>query len=1054
MSNITITDISNLIGVDLTGVNFEFTTISPLELNPNAPFPPEAFKNGEISLVSFKAQANKDFSIKGAKDIKFGFNAGGQAAFGVYRNTEKIIKVLTDAELSEQLRNLLNLKIEAGENLLAILWGYNFGASAEGKIGLFSSANPVKLDFGIKANMVGKSVLLHSVKDDRTVVQSIKETLETWKTPYQVESPDSLKPKTTVIFETLGNLDLSLGVEYGYNYNWARDAVKLGGLSGEVGLKIEAGIKAQFGFTAVGNYALALTRESSAQTIRAQVFKMKQNGWSFALDGGIGGQYTGNIIPEKLDDFVKGVFNLNGLQVLKDFEKWTDPNTKIEDLLGAELEKYAKELIKKVTGIDPDESLTKLKDAVGKLKSLIKKWHELPHEINSYLYGLLSSATDEAGLDDDLDKIRRFLQQVVSFKNNPAELSSVIEEQLRDIDFFTTPVGKWLSAASQEGIVSLLANIQSKTDIITAPAEKTLALLDGDEVQKQLKRLQKEIDEKLNLGVIEKLDPQQWNDWLIQRLKDFLGVKQISDELEKIKTAINKTRKKAEEFYAKGYEALKKKYSFDFEYAFQKTTGKSALIDATLDFSGNKQADAKKYLAQILRGDFKEVLTETNDCLKLNQAVLTHEIKRNTHLGISVPYFTTTLDHITNSVAKGKFVEAADGRLWAYTVNAEDIVAKKKSVSRLAINVELFEKSGIRQFGEGDNRIDYSFQFGGREIRRKYIEQRYKFSADRYLKSAFPAGSTDFSAYMAETDKLLDKNGYPKPDEFGTVLMNLKVSMPGKIMSAWEQFPDTDDFYKKVSETIQTKLREWIPLNYIQGSEQYKNTRDMFPLLAYASLSLKTEKKLKDGAFYWEYRNAAKKKAEFTTLEFQTKMRKRLADARELTDDSRYKDSNLSTILNFVLTDQNNGQKSFHDLCDIEEDIIKGVVETAKAYHSFKKESNPEKKVAALAEFGKAFTDTFNAEFSLHEITQTPYTPKDSLRPLGMTLFLEMVKLVTPEFDDTKFAAMLEMFVLEPDLSDKDFKKLREQFLKGEFDETGKKFVLRQRIVNVDSPAV
>lgn len=1053
MSNITITDISNLIGVDLTGVDFEFNTVSPLELNPTAPFPAEVFNDGEISIVSFKAQAKKDFSIKGAEDIKFGFNAGGQAAFGVYRNTEKIIKVLADAELSEQLRNLLNLKIEPEENLLAILWGYNFGASAEGKVGLFSSANPVKLDFGVKANTVGKSVLLHSVKNDRTVVQSIKETLETWKTPYQVESFDSLKPKTTVIFETMGNLDLSLGVEYGYSFDWARDAVKLGGLSGDVGLKIEAGIKAKFGFTAVGNYALALSRESDAETLRAQVFKMKQNGWSFSLDGGVSGQYTGNIIPEKLDDFVKGVFNLNGLQVLKDFEKWTDPDTKIEDLLGAELEKYAKQLIKKVTGIDPDESLTKLKEAVGKLKSLIKKWHELPHEINSYLYGLLSSATDEAGLDDDLKNIREFLQKVVDFKDNPDEISSVIEDQLKDIDFFTTPIGKWLSAASQEGIVSLLANIQTKTDIITDPAEKTLALLDGDEVEKQLKRLQKEIDEKLNLGIIENLDPDKWNDWLIQRLKDFVGVKEISDELEKIKTAINETRKRAEEFYAQGYKALMQKYSFNFNYAFQKTTGGSALIDATLDFSGNNLADAKKYLAQIRKGDFKTVLTETNDCLKLNQAVLTHEIKRNTHLGISVPYFTDTLDHITNSVADGKFVEAADGKLWAYTVSAEDIVKKKKSVSRLAINVELSEKSGIRQFSEGNNRIDYSFHFGGREIRRKYIEQRYKFSADRYLKSAFPAGTSDFSSYMTVTDKFLDKNGYPKSDEFGTVLMNLKVSMPGKIMSVWEQFPDTDDFYKKVSEAIQTKLREWIPLNYIQGSEQYKNTRDMFPLLAYASLSLKTEKEVKDGAFYWEYRNDSKKLAEFNKTPFQNKFREQLAQARDFTDDSRYKDSNLSTILNFVLTNQN-GEKSFHDLCDIEEDIIKGVVETAKAFHSFKKESNPEKKVAALAKFGKAFTDTFNDEFSLHEITQTPYTPKDSLRPLGMTLFLEIVKLVTPEFDDTKFAAMFEMFVLEPDLSDKDFKKLREEFLTGEFEEKDKKFVLRQRIVNVDAPSI
>lgn len=1054
MSNIIIKDISNI-----EGVEFEFTSVSPLDLKANEIFPDKAFDDneGEISLASIKAAASKEFPIKGANEIKFGIDAKIDSALGVYRNTDKLLKALENEGLSEQLRNLLNLKIAEDENLLALRWGYLFGASVKGNVGLFSAANPVKLDFGISGKTAGLSVLLHSTKRNHTVAQSIEETLETWKTPYQVKSFENLEPKTTVIFETMGNLDVSLGVEYGYNFDWVREAVKIGGLSGDLGLKIEAGIKAKFGFSAVGKYALALTRESDAPTIRAQVFNMKQNGWSFALDGGISGKYTGDVFPEKFDDFIKGVFNLNGLQVLKDFEKWTDPNTKIEDLLGAELKKYAKELIKKVTGIDPDESQQKLEKAVAAMKSLIKKWHELPHEINSYLYGLLSGATDEAGLDDELKKLKEFLQKAVDFGETPDKLSSEIENHLKKIEFFTTPVGKWLNAYSQEGILSLLANIQTKTNSkkLAAIAKKTLALLDGSKAEAQLKKLQKEIDEKLNLKIIEDLDLGDWNDWLVQRLKDFVGVKQISDELEKVKAAINATRKKAGDFYAQGYAALMKKYSFDFHYAFQKTTGNSALIDITLDFADNNLADAKKYLGEILKGDLKTVLTdETINCLKLNQAVLTHETKRNTHLKINVPYFTETLDHITNSVASGTIIEAADGRLWVYNLKADDIVRKKKSVSRLAINVELSEKAGIRKFSEDDNRIDYSFHFGGREIKRKYISQRFKFAADKYLGSAFPAGSGDFSAYLTETDKYLDDHGY-KSDDFGTVLMDLKISMPGNVMAFWEKVPDISDstFYKKLSEMIQTTLREWIPLNYIEGSKQYKNTRDMFPLLAYISLAPQIEKEIKDGVFYWDYSSDNKKQAEFGKFLFQEKLRKNLSKAREDTDDSRYKDSNMSSILSFVLTDQN-GKKSFHDLCDLEEDIIKGTVETAKAFQKFKTETDPAKKSKALATFGKAFADTFNDEFSLHEITQTPYTPKDSLRPLGMTMFLKIVKLVTPEFDDTKFAAILEMFVFKPDLSDKDFKKYRTEFLDGKFDEKDKEFVLRQRIINVTALSV
>jgi len=85
----------------------------------------------------------------------------------------------------------------------------------------------------------------------------------------------------------------------------------------------------------------------------------------------------------------------------------------------------------------------------------------------------------------------------------------------------------------------------------------------------------------------------------------------------------------------------------------------------------------------------------------------------------------------------------------------------------------------------------------------------------------------------------------------------------------------------------------------------------------------------------------------------------------------------------------------------------------------------------------------------LDPIVQTDYTPKGSLRPLGLTMFLKIIKLLTPDYDETKFAAMLELLVLDAKVSEADFKKYREEFLKGEFDEKDKPFALRHRIVNV-----
>jgi hypothetical protein len=1042
MSNITIKGEAGL-----NGINFEFT--SALNLIPNQPFPEAAFTNGEITVSSIKASADKKFTLgDDAGSVEFSADGEGFATLGVYRKAEKLSNALKKDGLSKPVANLLHLKIKDDENLLALRWGYGFAASVKGKVALAPIVPGLNLSFGASAQTTGLSVLLHTRKQTDSVADSIKNTLQSWRVPRQIKTIENLKPGTTVIYETMGKLDLSLGVEYGYNFNWVRESLEIGGLSGDLGLKIEMGLKAAFGFNAVGNYALALSRESDAQTIRAQVFNTKQHGWSFSFDGGISAQGTNkDLVPEKLDDFIKGVFNLHGSQILKDFEQWTSPNTKIKDLLGENLKDYAEGFVKKVTGIDV------LETAVKEMKSLIERWHKLPHEITSYLYGLLGNPFDlkekdkiEEKLNGELGKLREFLKKVVALAGNDGDLSDEITKHLKDIEFYNNPIGKWLTAASNQGILSLLVNIKSEKKQLKDFAEKTLALLDGSAVEKRLKNLQKEIEERLGLDKITNLNP---DEWLKKRLADFLGKSEIIGELEEIKKAINKTREKAGEFYEKGYAALLRKYSFDVHYAFQKTTGNSALIDAALDFSGENAAEAEKLLAEILDGNFKTILTDTSiKCLNLNQAVLTHEIKRNVHLGVNIPYFSATLDHITNSIAGKKYVETADDKLWVYYVNAEDVVKKKKSLSRLAIAAELIEKAGIRKFNEENNELNYSFLYGKKEVDRKYIEQRYNFAAGKYLRSALPPETGSFSKYLTDLDKYLDKNGFPESDEFGTVLTSLKVSLPGSVMSFWGKVPEdynTAPFYKSLSAVIQRTLREWIPLNYIQESKQYAKTNLIFPLLAYTSLNPLVGKRKSDGVFYWDYLGDDKKEEQFNSIGVQENLRQTLRNAQ--TSDSRYKDTNenIKKILEFVLKDQN-GKSLFQDLCDLEEDIIKGVVKTAKAFHEFNKENDPQKKVAALADFGGKYTDTFN-----DEIGHIEYTPKGSLRPLGLLLFLEIVKLLMPELDDTKFAAMFEIFVLEPGISDKDFNKLRENFMQGELDEDKTKFVLRQRIVNIDS---
>lgn len=1037
---------------NFAGVEFSFDTDLPLQANKA--FPEELFEanGGEIPIAGIKASANKKFTLgNGSKNVEFNAKAEGIAALGVYRKAEKLLDALQTEGLSEPMANLMNLKIADDENLLALRWGYNLEAGAKGQVALIPAASPLKLTFGASGQKTGLSVLLHAQGRTETIFDSIKNTLESWKVPRQVQRVSELNPKTTVIYETFGKLDLSLGVEYGYNYNWVRESINIGGLSGDFGMKIEMAVKAQLGFSASGRYALALSRETDAETIRVQVFRMKQKGWSFAFDGGISSQITKVPFPDNIDDFIKGVFNLNGSQVMKDLEKWLDPNAKLEDLLSEEIFDFAKDIIKKVTGIDP---IADAKNAIEKLQKLITRWHELPHEVTALLYGLLGKGVNLKGLKD-------FLGEVVKFAENPDKVAEEIQKYLPDFEFFSTPIGKWLSAVSNEGVISLLANLETelkKEGGVLERAKQTLALLDGSEVENMLEELQKWIDEKFQIKKIENLDPEKWDAWLKKRLADFFAKdKLIPDELKKIRNAVIELRKKASEFYGKGYEALMKKYSFDVHFAFQKTTTRDALIDLTLDFSGAKAAEAEKCLEQALDGDFSKLLVNKKaddktplTCVTINQAVFTHEIKRNLHLEVNLPNFSGTLDHITNSVAKNKVIDTADGRLWVFTLEAEDILKKRRSLSRLSAAVELSETEGVRTFSKDNDRLDYSFLYGKYEVNRKYIEMRYELGANSFLRSAFPKDQGSFSQYLDELDRHLDAD-FPGSNKFGNVLTSLKVSLPGKVMSVWEKVPpDLDNnFYQKTSLLVQRIFRDWIPLNFIEDKEQYGSPRVIYPLLAYCALPRFTNKLKEDGDFYFYWKYESEKSNVFNGPLWQDNLRQKvLKKADDETDDPRYEvtNDNLKAIAQNVLNTAE-GKSRFESLCGFEKNIIQAINTTAKNFHQFKTETEIEKKIEALAEFGISFTNTFN-----NEMGHIDYIPKGAFRPLGLLLFLNMAQLLEPELSDTKLAAMLEILVLKPEISGDDFKKAKAKFFEGEYPET-KDLVLQQRIVNVDIPA-
>ena len=84
-----------------------------------------------------------------------------------------------------------------------------------------------------------------------------------------------------------GSLAIKLGAKYGYDFTWVREAVTVGGLSGDIGLKIQLGVSATFGFETSGQYAIALGRPLEGRRLRFQLFRLNRKGLSFAFSAAL-----------------------------------------------------------------------------------------------------------------------------------------------------------------------------------------------------------------------------------------------------------------------------------------------------------------------------------------------------------------------------------------------------------------------------------------------------------------------------------------------------------------------------------------------------------------------------------------------------------------------------------------------------------------------------------------------------------------------------------------------------------------------------------------------
>ena len=227
--------------------------------------------------------------------------------------------------------------------------------------------------------------------------------------PSLLSDPAALPSGVALVFETEGGLNLTGGVQIGYNFNWLRE-VAAGALKGDIGLHIDTPATASVGVSLAGRFLLVVNREEDGW-IRLRVFKSQRNGWNFASRLEVGAK-AATPLPDKPDELLAALLGVHELQWLRAvergetpvpgvdggalasfFKKWNQLDTKLASLIWEEVGKY--------TGLAEAKPWILL--AAQELGNL----NLLPNQIRS-LPDVLGALLDERGFAEVLRTLRQY----------------------------------------------------------------------------------------------------------------------------------------------------------------------------------------------------------------------------------------------------------------------------------------------------------------------------------------------------------------------------------------------------------------------------------------------------------------------------------------------------------------------------------------------------------------------------------------------------------------------------------------------------------------------
>lgn len=977
----------------------------------DTPFPARA--NGKIDLehISLEAQAGRSVVFQAAQtSVSFTASGGFKSGMGVFDNP-------ADAIASLQLDSPpgLDVAINAapGERCLLMLWGYDIAGS-------FTGSHPIgalgSVTFGVEGKRDARYAVLHRFPAATGARQAIADTVSSWRLPRHVSTAANLKPETWLIAEADGSIAVHIAAQLGYDFNFVREA-KLLGLTHELGAKIDAGVKATFGFEVSGRYIVVLGREladTNATLVRLRLFKQAKKGWNFGLNLTVGVTGQTDLLPEQADDFVKAVFGVHGLQVVKDLqliEQWTDPTKDIGETTARLINKTGLDLLEKTTGVN---ARTEFEKARQQLLGVLTKWNALPDKVAAATWGILGGADDKAVV-----AFKAFLQGLAT--SNHQDRASQIAGALRDVTFGDTPKGKWLAAIADLGILAL----SKQLDKVQQAASDTLAVLDGDLIRK----LQSFINERLDLNAIQKVATQDDFDkvdgWLIKRLSDFLNENLNLANVDKIRKAIGLVLSKRQAVYEAARKALTNRYAVDFAASYQKTTAQTALLDVDFDLG---EPGARDMLHQVVaESKLDDLLVKAVDGVRLNQAALSHEIQRTGTVQLHMPFFDFQSQHINDSLAK-LTVEEDSGRLLAYEVDATDTVTvANRFTSQLSLvgSLRLGADGQPRIGAGGAGVIAYQSRQVKQNMKLADFEHRTTPFIRSYLANLFAAGGpSSLDTFYADLDRAVEDQVHNGANEFGDVALAMQIALPGSVLASWFRRRTADQVKRdsmEVSRRLQAKLKELIPFYYFQDLARLQPNPTAAALLVWAAIPPSTSVTLDEGRLtfntdadvFWNFPDAELRR----TMAANSVTAARLAPALLAARDRLLEAGDKRTAAFFDadpapsfqnMTFSGIGETLLHSLLFTEAEVVQGA---ASALADMQKMTSaaaatPTKAIRRFADFGADLTSTF------HDKISSVYGD-DSLRTLGSLVLLEASAALDPAFRNAPPDAMLSIQVLK-----------------------------------------